>query len=105
MEDSVKLAFVTLDLLPNTLLLVEKLKEQLVSPSSERIFLMYEALRKGMSVEELCKMTYIGRWFIQEMKELMDFEEKILTYSWKNLSASDLIKSKPEKCVNSTYKS
>jgi len=75
-------------------LTIEELKTKLAFPSSERVFLMYEALRKGISVEELHKMTYIGRWFIQEMKELVDFEEKILSYSWKTLSNEYLIKAK-----------
>ncbi|MCE5250562.1 carbamoyl-phosphate synthase large subunit [bacterium] len=64
---------------------LQELKEKLVNPTSERVFLMYEALRKGMSVEELYALTYIGRWFISEMKELVEFEEKLLKYSWENL--------------------
>jgi len=53
---------------------LETMKEKLAVPSSERVFLMYEALRKGMTVEDLYRMTYIGRWFINEMKELVDYE-------------------------------
>ncbi len=63
-------------------------------PSSERIFLMYEALRKGMSVEELYKMTYIGRWFINEMKELVEFEEELLKHKWSELPDEKLAKAK-----------
>ena len=62
-----------------------QLKEKLAVPSSERVFLMYEALRQGMTVEELYRLTYIGRWFINEIKELVDFEEKLLAYSWNDL--------------------
>ncbi|HWR70198.1 MAG TPA: carbamoyl-phosphate synthase large subunit, partial [Dehalococcoidia bacterium] len=62
---------------------LEKLRERLAVPSSERIFLMYEALRKGMSVEDLYQLTYIGRWFINEMKELVEFEEELIKYKWK----------------------
>ena len=73
---------------------LDQLKEKLVFPSSQRVFLMYEALRKGISVEELYNITYIGRWFISEMKELVQFEEKLLTYSWKKLPDELLIKAK-----------
>ncbi|MBU4377389.1 MAG: carbamoyl-phosphate synthase large subunit [Candidatus Omnitrophica bacterium] len=73
---------------------VDELKERLASPSSERIFLMYEALRKGISVEDLYKMTHIGTWFIKEMKELVDFEEEILAYKWNNFPNGLLIKAK-----------
>ena len=73
---------------------LEKLKEKLASPSSERVFLMYEALRKGMTVEELHKQTYIGGWFIKEVKDLVDFEEEILKHAWKSLPDEKLIKAK-----------
>jgi len=71
-----------------------QLKEKLASPSSERVFLMYEALRKGISVEELYGLTHIGLWFISEMKELVDFEEKLLAYSWNNLPDEMLVRAK-----------
>jgi carbamoyl-phosphate synthase large subunit len=73
---------------------LDKLKEKLTQPSSERVFLMYEALRKGMGVEELHRMTYIGRWFIEQMKELVEFEEKMLKYSWMTLPTKVLLKAK-----------
>ena len=71
-----------------------KLKERLSTPSSERIFLMYEALRRGVSVDRLHKVTYIHSWFIQEMKDLVDFEETISKDVWKDLSDEKLIKAK-----------
>ncbi len=55
---------------------------------------MYEALRKGLGVEELYEMTKIGRWFINEMKELVDHEEKIAKYKFKDLPDKELVKSK-----------
>ena len=57
---------------------LDELKRRLAQPSSERIFLIYEALRQGVSVEEMHQMTKIGCWFINEMKELVDFEEEII---------------------------
>ncbi len=59
---------------------IEELRRRLVQPSSERQFLMYEALRKGMTVEELHRLTHIGCWFIQQMKELVELEEQVLKY-------------------------
>jgi len=72
----------------------EQLKKNLSIPSSERIFLMYEALRRGSSIEELYQLTHIGRWFIKEMKELVEFEEEILGYPWNRLPSQKLIKAK-----------
>ena len=73
---------------------LEQLKEKLASPSSERIFLMYEALRKGISIEELYSITYIGKWFINEMKELVEFEEELFKNTWGNLPDEKLAKAK-----------
>lgn len=64
---------------------LEELKARLLFPSSERIFMMYEALRKGMAVEELYQLTKIGRWFIQQMGELVIFEEELKQYHGKEL--------------------
>jgi len=72
----------------------EQLKKNLSIPSSERIFLMYEALRRGSSIEELYQLTHIGKWFIKEMKELVEFEEEILGYPWNRLPSQKLIEAK-----------
>ena len=57
---------------------LEELLRLLAEPTSERQFIMYEALRKGASVDELCRLTSIKRWFIEQMRELVDLEEEIL---------------------------
>jgi len=57
----------------------EQLLQMLATPSSERHFAMYEALRKGASVEELHEITHVKSWFIQQMKELVEEEEALLS--------------------------
>ena len=59
---------------------LEELMNMLTHPSSERQFIMYEALRKGADIEDLHRKTYIKSWFISQMKELVEEEEKILEY-------------------------
>lgn len=56
----------------------EQLLHMLVTPSSERHFIMYEALRKGASVEEIHEITRVKTWFIEQMKELVEEEEALL---------------------------
>ena len=73
---------------------LEVLRGKLSNPSSQRIFLMYEALRRGISVDELYKVTHIGKYFINEMKELADFEEELLKHEWKKLPDDKLAKAK-----------
>jgi carbamoyl-phosphate synthase large subunit len=73
---------------------LQELKTKLICSSSERIFLIYEALRKGMSVEELYQLTKIGRWFISQMHELVTFEEELKKFRGKDLPEDMLIQAK-----------
>ena len=75
---------------------LDELKGLLAHPTSERQFIMYEALRKGMSVDELYEKTKIHRYFIKQMKELVELEEEILTYKGKRLPDKLLIKAKED---------
>jgi len=62
--------------------------------TSERQFIIYEALRKGADVQELYERTYIKPWFISQMKELVELEEKILRYRGKTLPDDLLVQAK-----------
>jgi len=75
---------------------LNELMDLLTEPSSERQFIMYEALRKGAAVEELYNKTYIKSWFIEQMKELVELEEKILTFRGKDLPDDLLIQAKKD---------
>lgn len=60
-----------------------ELMDMLHEPSSERQFIMYEALRKGADINMLYAKTYIKPWFIQQMRELVELEERMLKYKGK----------------------
>ncbi len=78
----------------------EKSKEELLKllyvPTSERQFVMYEALRKGATVEELYQMTKIKHYFIEQMKELVEEEEAILAYQGQIPPAKVLVQAKKD---------
>jgi len=75
---------------------LDELMKLLDRPSSERQFIMYEALRKGADVQELYEKTYIKPWFINQMKELVELEERILQYKGKSLPDDLLIQAKKD---------
>ena len=75
---------------------LDELMEMLNEPSSERQFIMYEALRKGADVQELHEKTYIKTYFINQMKELVELEENILQYKGKSLPDDLLIQAKKD---------
>ncbi len=68
----------------------EELLKKLVSPSSERHFIMYEALRKGATVDELHELTKVKKYFIEQMKELVEEEEELLKHKG-SVPADELI--------------
>ena len=57
----------------------EELLNQLRFPTSERQFIIYEALRKGATVDEIFELTKIKHWFLEQMLELVQEEENLLT--------------------------
>ncbi len=71
-----------------------KLMEMLAYATSERQFIMYEALRKGATVEQLHELTYIKAWFIEQMAELVALEEEILACKGKALPDELLARAK-----------
>jgi carbamoyl-phosphate synthase large subunit len=75
---------------------LEDLLDLLAEPTSERQFIMYEALRKGAGIETLYEKTYIKPWFIEQMKELVDLEEEILKYRGKDIPDTLLTQAKKD---------
>jgi carbamoyl-phosphate synthase large subunit len=75
---------------------LEELLDMLKEPTSERQFIMYEALRKGATVDKLFELTYIKAWFIEQMKELVELEEEILKYKGKSLPDDLLTQAKKD---------
>ncbi len=75
---------------------LDELLKLLAYPTSERQFVMYEALRKGADIQDLYRRTHIKPWFIQQMKELVELEEEILRYRGKSLPSELLTRAKKD---------
>jgi carbamoyl-phosphate synthase large subunit len=75
---------------------LEDLMDLLAEPSSERQFIMYEALRKGAQVHTLYEKTHIKPWFIEQMKELVDLENQILQFRGQAVPDPLLIQAKKD---------
>ena len=73
---------------------IDKLMARLKTATSERQFLMYEALRKGADIDELYALTHIKPWFIRQMKALVDLEEEILACKGRELPGDLLARAK-----------
>jgi carbamoyl-phosphate synthase large subunit len=75
---------------------LDELLQKLAWPTSERQFIMYEALRKGADIDRLHELTHIKRWFITQMKELVELEEQILTFKGRDLPDDLLTQAKKD---------
>jgi carbamoyl-phosphate synthase large subunit len=64
---------------------LDELMHMLNISTSERHFIMYEALRKGADIQALHEKTHIKTWFIEQMKELVELEDKILEHKGRML--------------------
>ena len=74
----------------------DELCDMLKVASSERYFLLYEAIRKGVSIEKLNQITYVKEYFLQQMEELVDFEEELLKNPGRVPADDMLIKAKKD---------
>src|SRR3989449_518348 len=64
------------DILPR-----ELITQRLSIPNAERVFFIRHALRAGFSIEEIFQLTKIDRWFLAQIKEIVDFEEEIACWA------------------------
>ncbi|MBO8179477.1 MAG: carbamoyl-phosphate synthase large subunit [Archaeoglobus sp.] len=56
---------------------MEEIRNGLRYPNANRVFYIRYALQRGMSVEEIYELTKIDPWFIEKIKNLVEFEEKL----------------------------
>ncbi len=71
--------------------IVEDLKKAVSVPSDKRIFYLYQALKSGISVEELNELTKIDKWFLYKMKNIVELEETLKSKELKELD-TELLK-------------
>jgi carbamoyl-phosphate synthase large subunit len=55
----------------------ELIRQKLSVPNGERIFFIRHAMRAGFTVEEIFQLSKIDRWFLAQIKEIVDFEEEL----------------------------
>ncbi|MCQ2367801.1 MAG: carbamoyl-phosphate synthase large subunit [Kiritimatiellae bacterium] len=75
---------------------LEELLKMLSVANSERHFQMYEAVRKGATDEQIFKACGVKAYFVQQMRELVELEEKMLGYKGKELPTDLLVQAKKD---------
>lgn len=60
---------------------LEKIKQKLITPCPERVFYLLYAFQKGISLEEIYELTRIDKWFLYNIKQIVEMEKKIKAFS------------------------
>ncbi|XP_043713808.1 carbamoyl-phosphate synthase large chain, chloroplastic-like [Telopea speciosissima] len=68
----------------------DQLKYSLRVPNPDRIHAIYAAMKKGMKVDEIQKLSYVDKWFLTQLKELVDVEQFISARNLSQLTKDDL---------------
>ncbi len=74
----------------------DSLEKGLTIPNSKRVFYIYEALKRGKSVEELYRLTSIDPWFLNNLKQLVETEEQIQAAGFHGLNGEFLLRIKQQ---------
>ncbi len=57
----------------------DKLRLRIVEPNASRIFYLKYALQKGMSIDEVYKLSYVDPWFLDQIVQIIELEEEMKT--------------------------
>lgn len=68
--------------------------EELETPTDKRIFVLAAALKAGYSIGRLCDLTKIDRWFLQKMKNIVNYQIILESLGQQQLSQELLLKAK-----------
>ncbi|WP_017292996.1 carbamoyl-phosphate synthase large subunit [Geminocystis herdmanii] len=73
-----------------TLPTLSQISSHLRTPTPERIFSVYHALRLGMTVEQIFELTAIDPWFLRKMQEIVEIEKYMRRKALKEITAPEM---------------
>lgn len=72
----------------------EIIKKNIIRPNPERPWYIAEAFRRGWSINEVHSLCHIDKWFLNQIKEIIDFEKELSTKTLAKISDEELEKAK-----------
>jgi len=75
-------------LVENKELVLDDVDKALHEPTDRRIFVISKALRAGYTIDQICELTKIDRWFIQKLSNIMLTDKKLRAYRTQTEQAS-----------------
>jgi carbamoyl-phosphate synthase large subunit len=71
-----------------------RLRQRLAVPNWERLFAIFAALRQGWSIEELSNLTQVDRWFLREIRDLVELETELACWNLASVPTALLARAK-----------
>ena len=56
---------------------IHKIEQGLITPNSQRIFFIYDAINSGMSIERIYELSHIDPWFLYQLKQICSMENRV----------------------------
>ncbi|WP_333655563.1 carbamoyl-phosphate synthase large subunit [Dissulfurispira sp.] len=75
---------------------IDEIKARLKTPNAERIWYIAQALRQGMGVDEIYELTWIDPWFLNNMKQIVEMENRIKESAISNQQSAEMLKKAKE---------
>ncbi|RMA93192.1 carbamoyl-phosphate synthase large subunit [Hydrogenothermus marinus] len=72
----------------------EKVRQKIIKPNEDRIWYIAEAFRRGWSIDEIHSLCHIDKWFLNQIKELVDFEKELAKKNLATITDEELEKAK-----------
>jgi carbamoyl-phosphate synthase large subunit len=72
----------------------QTLKEKIIKPNPDRLWYIAEGFRRGFSVDEINRLSHIDKWFLSQIKEIIDYELYLSTKDINTITDQELEKAK-----------
>ncbi len=72
----------------------ETIRQKIITPNADRVWYIAEAFRRGYTVEDVHNLSHIDKWFLHQIKEIIDFEKELSTKTLATVTDEELEKAK-----------
>lgn len=93
LQESLMKALASLEKDPEAIREIPFVTDRVSYPNSQRVYHLFQGFREGLSVAEMEELTSINPWFLEQIKDIVDFEKQIPGLIKKN-AASGLLAAK-----------
>ncbi|RMD47560.1 MAG: carbamoyl-phosphate synthase subunit L, partial [Aquificota bacterium] len=72
----------------------EKIRQKIIKPNEDRVWYIAEAFRRGWDIDEIYSLSHIDKWFLNQIKEIIEFEKELSNKTLATITDYELEKAK-----------